>query len=160
SGALVEHRGKAEVQPWSEELQQAVQLRGLDRELLLQPLAGSPEQRFAGPGHPPGNGRLVHLIHRADLVEAQTLEEVEAEDVPLLGMQLAEGLAERAPELGAVPAAHQLELEIAGGRRGLELGDLGQRIRSASRVAPGIQRQAKGAGAEPILQRAAAGILE
>ncbi len=121
---------------------------------------GPLEQRLPRPGHPAGDGGLVHLVHRADLVEAQPLQEVEAEDVPLLGLERRERLAERAPELGPVAPPEQLERPVHGGSGRLEQRDLGQRLRSAPRVAAGVERQAERAGPEPVLQRAATGVLE
>src|SRR5262249_49485391 len=144
----------------SHDPEDALELRVADLEALDEEPSRLVVDLLAASRDPSRRGRAVHLEDAADLVDVQPVDEVQAQDVPVLLRQAPPRGLERGLEVGAMARANVLELRILDRRGHLE--ERVGRRRGALVSAPPreVERGADGGDSEPAGERPAPRIIE
>jgi hypothetical protein len=129
-------------------------------ELLFQPLLGFGKKRLSRVAQSARDGGLVHLVHGTNLVEAQPIQEVQPQETPLLGGQLAHRFLQCRAEVRAEARLKNVKLDVRRRPSNLELRIVRQLVRRTARASSGIECQTQCRGPEPVLERAPAGVFQ
>src|SRR5690606_18881069 len=109
---------------------EAARLRFGEAVPLAQDLSREPESIRARLLEAPRRRRAVDAEHGSELVDAEPVVRVEAQERPLLGRQTRQRLLHGAPERLGVALAEQLELGVRGGLSASEQLGLLPRVRA------------------------------
>ena len=138
------HRGEqpldAELDARAYEIEHLIELVGRRADRLRDVCTGCIEQCAACRTEPAHDRRAMHAIHLCELLERDTAEQVQAQQVAIAPLERFDGDREAGDERLAVLRLDQRQLDIAGGRELVTGGQLGLAIFEPNPIDRGARR--------------------